>query len=298
MDFTHRLPGPLATKLLNDLGARVIKIEDIIFKDPFCEGLFSQMDESFPLIYKELNDRKEIMRFDFKKDAHKINDIVSDADAVFIGLPMKIRQRLGLTKQELTTRKKPLAVIELLASKSQKQLMHDLNALAETGLLSLHITGRDESIVPPPFMPMAGIALGNKAATDILAAVIKSREQQKTVFATTYLLDATEEVFSPFWPKEMRRKKKTTFLQNGRYPCYNLYRCKDGGYAALAAVEEKLWNRFCDVFELKIPADKRFHCEDSSVFSKLSNLFGNLTMDEIRQKISNEDFCLSLVKAF
>ncbi|MCY4523950.1 MAG: CoA transferase, partial [Halobacteriovoraceae bacterium] len=296
VDFTHRLPGPLATKLLSDLGARVVKIEDHVFKDPFCDGLFSQMDESFPFIYRELNHCKEVMRFDFKgnEDRKKINEILDEADAVFMGLPMKVRQRLGLTDEDLTAQKRPLAVIELLASKSHKQLMHDLNALAEADLLSLHVSGRSEAMVCPPFMPMAGIALGNKAATDVLAAVIKSKKQNKVIFTKTYLLEATKDIFSCFWPKEMRRKKQTSFLQNGRYPCYNLYRCRDEYYVALAAVEEKLWNRFCHVFALEIPAEKRFHYRDRSVFSRLIELFSGMTGDEIKQKTANEDFCLSL----
>jgi crotonobetainyl-CoA:carnitine CoA-transferase CaiB-like acyl-CoA transferase len=44
VDLSHRLPGPLCGKLLNDLGANVIKIEDHIFQDPFLSGLFAQFD--------------------------------------------------------------------------------------------------------------------------------------------------------------------------------------------------------------------------------------------------------------
>ena len=47
LDLSHRLPGPLAGNLLGGLGARVIKIEDKKIQDPFNEGLFSKMDESF-----------------------------------------------------------------------------------------------------------------------------------------------------------------------------------------------------------------------------------------------------------
>ena len=278
----------------------MVKVEDRIFKDPFCDGLFSQVDESFPLIYRELNRGKDVIRFDFKKrkDQLEIKKIVEDADALFMGLPMKVRQNLNLTNEDLASQKRPLAVVELFVSKDNKQLMHDLNALALSGLLGLHVTGRSESIVNPPFMPMAGIALGNKAATDLLAAIIKSKKEQKVIFAKTYLLEATKDIFCPFWPSEMQQKKQTSFLQNGRYPCYNLYRCKDKYYAALAAVEEKLWNRFCHVFDLNIPAPRRFHYEDRNVFSQLENLFGGLAGEEIREKISQEDFCLSLVEFF
>ena len=58
IDFTHRLPGPLAGKILADLGAEVIKIEDVKHKDPFLSGMFSSFDQSFENWYEELNKKK------------------------------------------------------------------------------------------------------------------------------------------------------------------------------------------------------------------------------------------------
>ena len=66
IDFTHRLPGPLAGKILTDLGAEVIKVEDIKHKDPFLSGMFSVFDASFEDWYEELNKGKKIIRLDFK----------------------------------------------------------------------------------------------------------------------------------------------------------------------------------------------------------------------------------------
>ena len=58
LDLSHRLPGPLAGKVLADMGAEVIKVEDQKFKDPFIHGLFAEMDPSFPHWYEELNSNK------------------------------------------------------------------------------------------------------------------------------------------------------------------------------------------------------------------------------------------------
>ena len=52
LDFTHRLPGPLAGKILSDMGAEVIKVEDIKHKDPFLSGMFSEFDQSFENWYE------------------------------------------------------------------------------------------------------------------------------------------------------------------------------------------------------------------------------------------------------
>ena len=66
LDLSHRLPGPMAGKLLGDLGAKVIKVEDKKFKDPFIFGLFAEMDNSFPIWYENINKNKEIQKIRFK----------------------------------------------------------------------------------------------------------------------------------------------------------------------------------------------------------------------------------------
>ncbi len=73
IDLTHRLPGPLAGKILCDLGHEVIKIEDEKHKDPFLSGMFSSFDESFEDWYKELNQQKKIEGKKFRFNCGKLN---------------------------------------------------------------------------------------------------------------------------------------------------------------------------------------------------------------------------------
>lgn len=295
LDFTHRLPGPLAGKILVGLGAKVIKVEDILFKDPFIEGLFCEFDESFPHWYEELNEQKELIRLDFKSENIKveIQKLLKNADGILMGLPPKVQRKLGLDEVSLKESQLPIAVIEMLASKEHKNAMHDLNALAMTGLLALHIEGRTEPYISPPFLPIAGIAFGHKAATDLLATMLDVRRRKSAVFHQTYLFESTDEIFSAFWPKKSRARNK--FLHNGLYPCYGLYKTKDKKYVALAAVEEKFWLKFCEIFKLEIPPMKRFYTEDKTIFEEVSKCFLSYDHNEIDEMIKEEDFCLSLI---
>src|SRR3954454_17376022 len=43
----------------------------------------------------------------------------------------------------------------------------------------------------------------------------------------------------------------------GQAPCYNIYRCADGRYIALGALEPHFWARLCELVEL--PADLHTH---------------------------------------
>ena len=296
IDLSHRLPGPLCGKILVDLGATVIKIEDNIFQDPFLSGLFAQFDTSFTSWYENLNAGKSIQRFDFNSsvDQQKIHELVISADAVIMGLSLKIREKLKLTEQDLSL-KKPMVVIELLASAHEKKSMHDLNALAMTGLLSLYVAGKKDKIVDPPFLPIAGISFGHKAATDLLAAYIKATKNNQTQFVKTYLDEVTKELLGIFWPESDRLQGRTKFLHNGIYPCYSLYQTKDLKYVALAAVEEKFWIRFCEVFNI-LSSQDRFFNKDQSLFILISNELQKYTTSEIEFLIKDEDLCLSLIK--
>ncbi|NOT77944.1 MAG: CoA transferase [Bacteriovoracaceae bacterium] len=296
IDLSHRLPGPFCGKILSDLGANVIKIEDHKFQDPFLSGLFAEFDPGFVNWYENLNKNKKIQRYDFNSpdDIKKIHDLVLGSDAVIMGLPEKTRVKLKLTDLDLTL-KKPFIVIELLASLTEKKSMHDLNAMAVTGLLSLHVANHDEAIIDPPFLPMAGIAFGHKAATDLLAHYIKALKTNSTQFVKTYLDQSTEELFGIFWPSVERINGRTKFLHNGQYPCYTIYQTKDKKYVALAAVEEKFWNRFCEVFEVKSSLD-RFFDKDQTLFQIVSQSIRKYTQNEISQLIESEDICLSVIK--
>lgn len=296
VDLSHRLPGPLCGKILSDLGATVIKIEDHVFQDPFLSGLFAQFDSSFVSWYENLNGGKKLERFDFNssEDQKKVHDLVLSADAVIMGLPPKTREKLKITDHDLTL-KKPMVVIELLASLHEKKSMHDLNALAMTGLLSLYVADQTDKIVDPPFLPIAGISFGHKAATDLLAAYIKASKENKTQFVKTYLDQVTKEVLGIFWPEADRNSGRTKFLHNGIYPCYALYQTRDHKYVALAAVEEKFWNRFCEVFNIKSSQD-RFYNKDKSLFQLISNEIHKYTIDQIEELIKDEDLCLSIIR--
>jgi crotonobetainyl-CoA:carnitine CoA-transferase CaiB-like acyl-CoA transferase len=295
LDLTHRLPGPLAGKILHDLGAEVIKVEDEKHRDPFLSGMFSDFDRSFENWYEELNGKKRIVRLDFKSPDIKkqIAHLLESADGLLLSLSPKLKSNLGLDDQTLLGKK--LAVVELEASSTHNKAMHDLNALAISGYLSLHVAHETSDIVPPPFLPVAGIAFGQQVATQLLANLIASKKSGGLVKAVSYLHDTADAIFHPFWSRELRAQKKTKFLHNGAYPCYCLYRSKDGHYVALAAVEEKFWLDFIATFNVPLELEKRFNTDPAS-FRILADTFAKLTANEIEAKASDKELCLSIVR--
>lgn len=297
IDLTHRLPGPLAGKILQDLGAEVIKIEDEKHKDPFLTGMFSEFDRSFENWYEELNGKKKIVRLDFKSPEIKseIAKYLDGAQGILLSLSPKLKDKLGLDDESLMGMNKALAVVELEASSTHNKAMHDLNALAISGYLSLHIEGKTDAVVNPPFLPVAGIAFGQQVATQMLANIINSRTSNRLVKTVSYLHDTAEQIFHPFWSKKLREEKKTSFLHNGAYPCYSLYRLKDGNYLAVAAVEDKFWEGLIEAFGINLPLERRFD-RDEKAFDAVSREFAKWTTSEIEEKTKDKEYCLSIVR--
>lgn len=295
IDFTHRLPGPLAGKILSDLGAEVIKVEDIKHKDPFLSGMFSEFDQSFENWYEELNKNKKVIRLDFKSPDIKseVRKILDGASGLLLSLSPKLKASLGLTDDDLKSLQ--LAVVELEASSTHNKAMHDLNALAISGYLSLHVAHEEAQIVAPPFMPVAGIAFGQQVATQLLANTIEAMRTNKFVKSVSYLHDTADSILHPFWSKTLRDQKKTKFLHNGAYPCYSLYRTFDGHYVAVAAVEDKFWSDLSEVFSINLPLSRRFETSDEA-FNAVASVFAKLTTAEIESKSQNKELCLSIVR--
>jgi alpha-methylacyl-CoA racemase len=295
LDFTHRLPGPLAGKILADMGAEVIKVEDIKHKDPFLSGMFSEFDQSFENWYDELNKNKQVIRLDFKDPNIKveIKKLLQNATGVMLSLGPKLKTSLGLTDEDLKGLQ--LAVVELEASSTHNKAMHDLNALAISGYLSLHVAHEVDPIVAPPFMPIAGIAFGQQVATQMLANIIESSRTKAFVKSVSYLHDTAEAILHPFWSKTLRDQKKTKFLHNGAYPCYSLYRTSDGHYVAVAAVEEKFWTDLKETFSIDLPLERRFETSEQA-FDAVARTFAKLDSTEIERRSHNKELCLSIVR--
>jgi len=294
IDLSHRLPGPLAGKLLAGTGAKVIKIEDKKFKDPFIQGLFAEMDNSFPVWYKHLNKDKEVLRFDFSdpNDTAKIQELCFKADAIIMAIPEKLQKKLGVDRESLNKSNGPKAIISPKASKTGAQSMHDLNALALTGLLTLHAQTHLKEDLSPPFLPIAGINFGQKMAFDLLATLLKAKEENKAVYHDCYLFESTQEVFSSFWPEELR--DHNLFLHNGLYPCYNLYQTKDGHYVVMACVEEKFWQQFCASFNFNCSLDDRFDTSGET-HKKLVELFEQMDEKKVLELLGDQDICINIL---
>lgn len=309
IDLSHRLPGPYAAMILKSFGARVIKVEDQKFRDPFdIESHDNKKnpfygDDSFQQWYRELNHQKELVRLDFQNqtDLEKLYQLLDQADAVIMGLPLALREKMKLSTSELKIYG-PLVMISMLSSQESQKGMHDLNALAEIGLLDLHLKSQRQKTEDStlPFLPLAGLSFGHYMATTLLAALLKNQKQKSIIDITCSLKESAELLFSPFYNQKLKEKAHELFLHNGRYPCYQIYWSKNQIPYALAAVEEKFWNAFKDAFHLNVPAQQRLSPittpEGLEIYKTLKQRFQELESTQIDHMIDQFDMCLSRIQ--
>ena len=275
LDLTARLPGPLACYCLGLSGAEVTKLENSDWgEDPFKEKVAGL--ENFNDWYHQLNAKKKIEIISFKKDADRLVEKISESEIIIAPHSKKLK-KLVLENAKATA-------IFLDSSKTLGG-MHDLNALAVTKTFRNHLLDS----LAPPYLPFAGISFGQLLAQQALAAYIAHLNSTVLETDVVYLDEAAisilDSLHSTYGPK---------VLHNGLFPCYNVYPLKDGGHVALAAVEEHYWAEFIQTFELELGLNDRMDTSGKTE-KLLRKLFTNLGTNEIKSKIGERQFCLTLV---
>ena len=166
--------GPLATRHLADLGARVIKIERPDGGD-FARG-YDATVHGMASWFVWLNRTKQSVTLDLKRHEGRqvLDRLLSHADVFLQNLAPGAAERLGLGAAELRTRHPRLIWCGISgygpAGPYADKKAYDLLVQCEAGLLS--VTGTPES-PSKAGIPVADIAAGMYAFSSVLAALIR-----------------------------------------------------------------------------------------------------------------------------
>lgn len=250
LDLTRLFPGPFASLLLADLGARVIKIEDPRGGDyvRYMPPLGGRMSAAFAA----LNRDKESVALDLKHPAGRaaFQELAAQADVLIESFRPGVMTRLGLGADALHARNPRLINCAITGYGQHGPLAeragHDLDYLATAGLAGL--TGRDGDAVPPGVQTadITGGAL--YAVIGILAALTERHRTGHGRFVDASMTDGVAGLGimlharqhldpTPIGPGED--------LLAGSRPGYRLYTCQDGRRLAVGALEPKFWIELC-----------------------------------------------------
>ena len=302
VDFSTLLPGPLASLFLAETGAEVIKIEKPEVGDEMRSSYPKWGDQS--VSFSMLNRGKKSLSLDLKEpNSLKILEpLIKKADIVIEQFRPGVMKRLGLDYKSIKKINKKIIYVSITGygQKGPKSMIagHDLNYISNTGLLSLSMGNGDNTVVPPALI--ADIAGGSyPAVINILLALRKRDTDQKGCFIDISMSDNLFPFM--FWglgsgfAKDDWPSNSDSILSGGS-PRYNIYRTSDGGYVAAAPLEDRFWNKFCEVIDLP---KKYINIKDNQkeIIQKVRDLI-ILNDKNYWSKVFNKaDCCCSIVKS-
>lgn len=300
VDFTTLLPGPLASLILAEAGAEVVKVERPEGEDmrrfaPFVNG------QSLP--FAMLNRGKKTVALDLKDERQRqsLMPLLERADIVLEQFRPGVMARLGLDYQALAARNPRLIYCSITGYGSQGPLAHkaghDLNYIADSGLLGLSHGTPACPVLPPA--QLADIAGGSfPAVINILLALLARERGGKGCFIDISMTHAMF-TFMPFALAEFLHSgaapQPGKALLTGGLARYNLYPAADGRLIAIAALEERFWQDICDITGLEAHLRDDFVTPLNS-YERLKDLIAAQDSAYWQARFAGRDSCVSLVK--
>ena len=244
VDLSQYIPGPFATRQLADLGAEVIKIEPP-GGDPMRHFMLG--DEQAPsAVYRHLNRGKRVARLDLKTEAGRttLATLIRDADILLESFRPGVLARLGFDNARLASLNPRLVHCALSGYGQHGPYAarggHDINYCAASGQAAVSGSAERPLIGYPP---IADHASALQAAIAILAALHACRRDGEGRFID---LSISESILAwQYLPMLGGASDRCAGLLNGGAACYNIYRCADGEFASLGAIEPTFWKNFC-----------------------------------------------------
>src|ERR1044071_8196940 len=178
LDFTTLLPGPLATLMLAEAGAEVIKIER-----PGGEGMRRHppmLDgESVPFALLNRGKRSLVLDLKNRDDHARLAPLIARADILVEQFRPGVMERLGLGYATVQ-RANPRIVYCSITGYGQSgpragEAGHDLNYIGNTGLLALNPGPAASPVVPPALV--ADIAGGTLPAVMNILLALRQRDR-------------------------------------------------------------------------------------------------------------------------
>jgi len=299
LDFTTLLPGPLATLMLAEAGAQVIKIER-----PGGDDMrrFPPLQDGQSTAFGLLNRGKSSLTLDLKsaEDRAQLEPLLEKADVLVEQFRPGVMERLGLGYAAVKARN-PRLVYCSISGYGQSgpragEAGHDLNYIGQTGLLSLQ-AGLDAQPVIPPAL-IADIAGGSfPAVTNILLAL---RQRDLTGEGCHLDIAMADAMFTFAWHalaygfSTGHCPGSGELMLTGASPRYQLYPTRDGRLVACAAIEEHFWQSFADAVGLEAPYtnDQR---DPQATRTEVARLIAARTAVEWAPILQKADCCATIV---
>lgn len=300
LDFSTTLPGPLASLILAEAGADVIKVERRDGGDP---GRFNKPQiNGESLQFAMLNKGKRSIAVDLKDaaDLEAVRALAGKADVLIEQFRPGVMKRLGLGYEALAAVNRGLVYCSISgfgqSGPAAERAGHDLTYLARNGVLSLGGGPNGEPVLPPALIADIGGGTYPAVINILLALAQRSRTGDGQ-----YLDIAMAEQVFPWISRQLavlahdgKAPAPGTSSHTGGTPRYGLHRAADGKYIAIAPIEEKFWRNFCKAIDL--PAELQKDGADArTVREAIAERLAAQPSEHWQRTFSGDDYCVEVV---
>jgi crotonobetainyl-CoA:carnitine CoA-transferase CaiB-like acyl-CoA transferase len=277
VDLTRYLPGAFASRELQRLGARVVRVEP-------PEG--DPMRHVAPAWDDALNGGKESVACDLKAEPELARALLARADVVLEGFRPGVAARLGVGPGDAPESAVYCSITGFgVEGPHVARAGHDLNYLGWAGLLE------DTAPSLPPLQPadLAAGALG--AVTQILAALLERGRTGRGARLTISMTHGSHRLVS----HRLGGDPLPRFLTGGM-ACYRIYETADGRHLTVGALEPKFFARLCEVIERPELAERQLDGDgQEGLAAELAAVFAGRPLSDWLTLFEAEDVCVGPV---
>ncbi len=278
VDLTRQLPGPYASAELARLGARVVRLE-APGGDP--------LRHAAPGWHAHLNHGKESVVCDLKESPELGQSLCRCADVVLEGFRPGVAERLGVGPDDL-----PVDVVYCSIRGFEEgtpwfsRAGHDVNYLGLAGVLD-----PERPVLPP--IPIADLAAG--ALTAVARIVAGLFERSRTGRGSVHRVSMSTEAHRLV---AFRRGEDPVVprMLDGGLACYDVYRCADGAWISVGALETTFFASMCRILGVEELIAHQFDAEaQPSAHETLASTFASRPRQAWLDLLADEDTCVAPV---
>jgi crotonobetainyl-CoA:carnitine CoA-transferase CaiB-like acyl-CoA transferase len=305
LDLTLQLPGPFCSMIMADYGAKVVKIDEPYPRKRMSFGESRGPGVSPGEIY--LNRNKKSLTLNLKSEEGKeiFYRMASGADVVLEGFRPGVASRLGVDYERVAEINPSIVYCSISGfgqtGPRKNQAAHDLNYISLTGILGICGEKGRTPVIPP--VQVADLGGGSfMALAGILMALLARKSAGKGQYVDVSMFDGSlswlsVHAASYLMTNELPRRGEMPLT--GLLPGYALYRCKDGRYLSVGALEEWFFDRLCEILgRPDLAGNATVPDAEGKIREQLQGEFGKRERAEWMELLEGEDVCVSAVHDF
>lgn len=299
LDFSTLLPGPMATLLLAEAGAEVVKVER--------PGRGEEMRTYEPrwgghaVNFAMLNRGKKSLALDLKSaaDRERLQPLLEKADVVIEQFRPGVMARLGLDYESLRAINPDIIYCSVTgygqSGPKRDQAGHDLNYVGDSGMLALSMGPAEHPVLPPALIA----DIGGGAYPAVMNILLALQQRERTGQGCHIDVAMADNLFSFMywaignglgageWPGN------GTDLVTGGTPRYRLYATRDRRIVAACPLEQKFWEAFCRIIDLdpELRDDGR---DQGATTRRVAEIIASRDAAEWADRFATEDCCCTV----